>query len=79
MQVFIEEPELPGRYRLIKQQPSRPAGEALDYIIQEALDPGSTTNSDGSGGDGSSGSGSLLGSVAATMKSMSRFMRSLSN
>jgi hypothetical protein len=77
VQVFIEEPDLPGRYRLIKQQPTRPAGEALDFIIEEALNPGSTTNSDGSGGSG--GSGNFLDSIRTTMNSMQRFMRSLSN
>jgi hypothetical protein len=61
------------RYRLVKEQPNRPAGEALDYIIQQALDPeGAAAAAAGQQ------PGGLLGSLGATMASMQRFMRSLS-
>eukprot|EP00884_Botryococcus_braunii_P002935 jgi/Botrbrau1/12642/Bobra.67_1s0008.1 len=35
-QVFVEDPESPGRYRLAAERPSRPAGEALDTILMES-------------------------------------------
>ena len=34
--VFMEDESTPGRYKLIKETPSRPGGMALDFIIQEA-------------------------------------------
>uniref|UniRef100_A0A383WB98 DUF1995 domain-containing protein n=1 Tax=Tetradesmus obliquus TaxID=3088 RepID=A0A383WB98_TETOB len=71
--VFVEEPELPGRYRMVKEQPNRPAGEALDEIIMQALNPGAAA-----GGEGQPQQQGLLGSIGSTMASMQRFMRSLS-
>lgn len=63
------------RYRLVKEQPNRPAGEALDYIIMQALDPqGAAAAAAG----GEKQNRSLLDTVGATMASMQRFMRSLS-
>jgi hypothetical protein len=63
------------RYRLVKEQPNRPAGEALDYIIMQALDPeGAAAAANGE----KQGNRSLLDTVGATMASMQRFMKSLS-
>jgi hypothetical protein len=63
------------RYRLVKEQPNRPAGEALDYIIMQALDPeGGAAAPNGE----KQGNRSLLDTVGATMASMQRFMKSLS-
>lgn len=71
-------PRAPRRYRLVKEQPNRPAGEALDYIIMTALNP-DAAGGDGSGGPGQPGGGKgLLEGLGATMASMQRFMRSLS-
>jgi hypothetical protein len=68
------------RYRLAAERPNRPAGEALDLIIMQALDP------EAAAGEGSStgqqqqqGSRGLLDNLTATVASMQRFMRSLSN
>jgi hypothetical protein len=77
VQVFIEDAELPGRYRLIATQAVRPAGEALDYLIEQALNPDAVQGSDAADG-GASGSRSLLSTVGSTINSMQRFMRSLS-
>lgn len=68
---------LTHRYRLVKEQPNRPAGEALDYIIMQALDPEGAAAAANGGQPGTSRG--LLGSIGATMASMQRFMRSLSN
>lgn len=66
-----------NRYKLAAEQPNRPAGDALDYLIMQALDPegAAAAANGGSGGQ----AGGLLGSLGATMASMQRFMRSLSN
>lgn len=77
VQVFIEEPELPGRYRLIAQQAIRPAGEALDYLIEQALNPNAGQSSEAADGS-TSGNRSLLSTVGSTINSLQRFMRSLS-
>lgn len=70
-QVFLEDPELPGRYKCIKTQPGRPQGEMLDYIIQEHLDgPGSQ---EGEGGAG----GGFMSQLQTTLRSLSSFMRAL--
>lgn len=68
---------MPGRrYRLVKEQPNRPAGEALDYIIMQALDPEGAA---AAAADGQKqGNRGLLEGIGATMASMQRFMRSLS-
>jgi hypothetical protein len=62
------------RYRLVKEQPNRPAGEALDYIIMQALDPQAAAVAAGE----KPPQRGLLESVGATMASMQRFMKSLS-
>lgn len=67
-------PALPCRYRLAKEQPNRPAGEALDYIIMQALDPQAAAVAAGE----KPPQRGLLESVGATMASMQRFMKSLS-
>eukprot|EP00878_Enallax_costatus_P020024 GHUV01021153.1.p1 GENE.GHUV01021153.1~~GHUV01021153.1.p1 ORF type:complete len:236 (+),score=74.14 GHUV01021153.1:722-1429(+) len=72
--VFIEEPELPGRYRLAATRPNRPAGEALDLIIMQAFG-----QAPAEGEAQQQSSKGLLSTIGATMASMQRFMRSLSN
>ncbi|DBA86430.1 hypothetical protein WJX79_010680 [Trebouxia sp. C0005] len=69
-QVFVEDPSMePGRYLLAAERPTRPAGEALDAIIEEAL--GLQTDPDG-GGKG------IIASIGSTISSLQRFSRSLS-
>lgn len=59
---------------MIAERPSRPAGEALDFLIDQALNPG------GSGKEGEQGAAPDFGSqLRQVMAGMSRFMRSLSN
>ncbi|KAF8072802.1 AGO3 [Scenedesmus sp. PABB004] len=76
--VFVEEPALPGRYRLAAEQPNRPAGEALDLIIMTALDPDAAAAAAAGGGGAAAAPKGLLESLGSTMASMQRFMRSLS-
>ncbi|EFJ41630.1 hypothetical protein VOLCADRAFT_98381 [Volvox carteri f. nagariensis] len=82
--VFVEEENLPGRYRLIKESPTRPQGEALDFLIREALmgvEPGAAAGG-GDGGEGASGTKqgpSLLVQLSRTVTSLSYFMKSLKN
>lgn len=76
-QVFVNDPELPGRYKLIAEEPARPAGEALDAMVMEALNPGSMTGA--AGEDGKAQGPGLMQQVATTITSLQRFMRSLSN
>jgi hypothetical protein len=58
----------------VKEQPNRPAGEALDYIIMQALDPEAAAAA--ANGD-KAPNRSLLGTLGSTVASMQRFMRSL--
>lgn len=69
--VFIQDEAAPGRYKLIAERPSRPAGEALDNIIMDAIAPESE--------DGQKAPPGVMQQVVGTMASMQRFMRSLSN
>lgn len=71
-QVFVADPELPGRYRLAAERPSRPGGEALDLIILEAMGGG------GTGPDGEGGEPGFVERVGLTLNSLQRFMRALS-
>lgn len=64
------------RYRLVKEQPNRPAGDALDYIIMQALDPEGAAAAVANGEKQENRS--LLDTVGATIGSMQRFMKSLS-
>jgi hypothetical protein len=59
---------------MVKEQPNRPAGEALDEIIMQALDPYAAA----AAADGQPQQKGLLGTLGSTMASMQRFMRSLS-
>jgi hypothetical protein len=68
-QVFVQDPELAGRYRLAAERPSRPGGEALDMIMLEAM---------GMDESGEKKELSLVDNVALAMSSLQRFMRSLS-
>ncbi|GBF95285.1 hypothetical protein Rsub_08316 [Raphidocelis subcapitata] len=76
--VFVEEPELPGRYRMVAERPGRPAGEALDYIIDQALNPGGGP-ADGAAGGAAGGAGDFGAQLRQVATGMARFMRSLSN
>ena len=59
---------------MIAERPSRPAGEALDFIIDQALNPGGSKDS------AEGGAAPDLGSqLRQVITGMSRFMRSLSN
>jgi len=74
-QVFVEDPEAPGRYKLIAEEPKRPAGEYLDSLVMKGLgiDEESLAGSDESNG--------VLGGLTGLMRtvgSLNRFMKSLS-
>lgn len=72
-QVFVQDPENPGRYNLAAERASRPSGEDLDLLIYEALGGG------GGEGNGEEGSGpGLVDKIGLTLNSLQRFMRSLS-
>lgn len=73
-QVFVQDPEVPGRYKLVAERLSRPGGEALDYILMEALGPppGAEGGQQGSGGAG------FINQLGVTLSGLQRFMRSLS-
>ncbi|GLC58065.1 hypothetical protein PLESTB_001314600 [Pleodorina starrii] len=75
--VFVEEESLPGRYRLIKESPSRPQGEALDFMIREALMGPQQQQPGGEGGEAPKPS--LLEQLSRTMTSLNYFMKSLRN
>ncbi|KAK9836144.1 hypothetical protein WJX81_004435 [Elliptochloris bilobata] len=71
--VFVADADAPGRFRLAAERGSRPAGDALDAILNEAM------GGDASGGGGEGGEGpGLLAQVRGTVASLQRFMRSLS-
>lgn len=73
-QVFVQDPELPGRYKLAAEKASRPGGEDLDLIIMNAL--GMTGGVDGNG-DGNNEPG-IVDKIGLTISSLQRFMKSLS-
>ncbi|KXZ50670.1 hypothetical protein GPECTOR_15g354 [Gonium pectorale] len=75
--VFVEEETMPGRYRLIKESPSRPQGEALDFMIREAL-MGPQAGTAGAEG-GEAAKPNLLEQIARTVTSLNYFMKSLKN
>lgn len=76
-QVFVSDSNEAGRYRLVAEEPTRPAGEKLDMIVMEALNPGSTTGEKDA--DGNSKGPGLFQQLASTMNSLNRFMKQLSN
>jgi len=69
--VFLADEELQGRYKLVAERPSRPAGEALENIIMEAAGMGEQEG-------GKEGRG-VAAQVVGAISSMRRFMRSISN
>jgi len=73
-QVFVQDSELPGRYKLAAEKASRPGGEDLDLIIMNAL--GMSGGADGND-DGSNEPG-FVDKIGLTISSLQRFMRSLS-
>jgi hypothetical protein len=73
-QVFIADQEVPGRYVLAAERPSRPGGEELDMIVMSALGAG---EKDGEGGE--QGELGLGDQISLFARQMQRFMKSLSN
>ncbi|KAL4448843.1 hypothetical protein ABPG77_007560 [Micractinium sp. CCAP 211/92] len=71
-QVFVQDPEVPGRYKLVAERLSRPGGEALDYILMEALGPPAGAEGEQQGGAG------FINQLGVTLSGLQRFMRSLS-
>ncbi len=72
-QVFVADPELTGRYRLAAERAERPGGEALDYIIMEALG-----QFDNQGGGTDAAEMGMVQRIGYTISSLQRFMKSLS-
>jgi hypothetical protein len=75
-QVFVQDPELPGRYLLAAERPSRPAGEVLDLIIMQALGEDGVAGVGGEGGEGREVG--FVDRVGLTISSLQRFMKALS-
>ncbi|KAF5836451.1 hypothetical protein DUNSADRAFT_5898 [Dunaliella salina] len=73
-QVFLQDPELPGRYRLVAEKPSRPEGEYLDYLVQQAMGTMEDEGKEGQQG----GAGGIIGQLQRTANSLNSFMKSLS-
>ncbi|KAL4422848.1 hypothetical protein ABPG75_009045 [Micractinium tetrahymenae] len=73
-QVFVQDPELPGRYKLVAERLSRPGGEALDYILVDALGPPPGAE----GGQQGGGATGFINQLGVTISGLQRFMRSLS-
>lgn len=63
---------------MVAERPGRPAGEALDLIIDQALNPNGAGGAGADGKDGA-GNGDLGAQLRQVVAGMSRFMRSLSN
>lgn len=75
MKVFLEDTAEPGRYKLIQESYSRPAGEELMDLMETAAAAGAP------GQDGVAGSAppqeGVVENLTKTVKSMFRFMNSL--
>ena len=69
--LFLEDPEEPGRFKLIDEYAQRPAGEELDDIVDAALRP--------VGEDGEATEKTAAEKVLGMMREMQRFAKSLSN
>mmetsp|Transcript_49175 Transcript_49175/g.93915 ORF Transcript_49175/g.93915 Transcript_49175/m.93915 type:complete len:355 (-) Transcript_49175:422-1486(-) len=72
-QVFLEEENNVGRYKLVAERSARPAGEDLDDIIMGLT--GDNPNEDGE--DGEPREKTLIEQVGGAVVSMQRFMRAL--
>lgn len=82
-QVFAADPASPGRYLLVAERSSPPAGEALERIFEEAAGGGGgggggDGKDGGEGGSGGGGGGGLLASIGSTIRSLQRFARQVS-
>ncbi|KAI7838252.1 hypothetical protein COHA_007941 [Chlorella ohadii] len=75
-QVFVQDAEVPGRYKLVAERLSRPGGEALDYILMEAFGGPEGGAEGGQGGQG--GATGFINQLGLTISGLQRFMRSLS-
>lgn len=71
-QVFLEDDASPGRYNLVAERSTRPAGEELDDIIMGHLD-----NVGQVGEDGVVKEKSVLATIGGVMVGMQRFMKQL--
>ncbi|KAK9809687.1 hypothetical protein WJX73_005025 [Symbiochloris irregularis] len=71
--VFIEDKSSPGRYLLAADCESRPAGDALDEIIDKALGKASAAQR----GEGEGEGAGLFGGLTQQLGSLAGFMRSL--
>ncbi|CAG9461574.1 unnamed protein product [Pedinophyceae sp. YPF-701] len=72
-QVFVEDETTPGRYKLVAEEPRRPAGEALDSIVMRGLGLEPEEGEEQEGGGLMGGLGNALRAVA----SLQKFARSL--
>ena len=68
-QVFLADNDVPGRYVLAAERPSRPGGEELDLIVMKALGVEEDQNEELGLGD----------QISLLARQMQRFMKSLSN
>jgi hypothetical protein len=75
--VFLQDAELPGRYKLAAELASRPGGEDLDLIVEQGLGL-AAGGSDSPGGGGDKPGVGLAAQVGLALKDVQRFMRSLS-
>ena len=64
-----------GRYKLVAEKPSRPAGQALDQILMEATGQGGAVGPDGQ--QQQPGGGSIVGQIQNLVRDMQRFMKAL--
>jgi hypothetical protein len=72
--VFLEEEGMSGRYKLVAERPSRPAGQALDQILMEASGQGGAVGPDG---QQQQQGGGVIGQIQNVMRDMQRFMKAL--
>ena len=68
--LYLGDDDRPGRFKLVKESPKRPAGDELDDLVSAEFRP--------VGEDGEAVEASPVEKVAGFMLSMQRFMKSLS-
>jgi len=71
-QVFVEDLKAPGRFSLVAEKPSRPAGEALDELISDFF--GEENKAAGK----ETPKPSIFGNIQSTVQSLQRFAKQLS-
>lgn len=72
-QVFVQDAQVQGRYKLIAERLSRPGGEDLDYILMSEF--GAPEGGEGGQQGGATG---FVNQLGVTISGLQRFMRSLS-